>query len=49
MRSFAAKGLPLTVLINQHGQEVGRVVGPAEWDTVKIVDYVRQCLSTKKP
>jgi thiol-disulfide isomerase/thioredoxin len=48
MRSFAAKGLPLTVLVNQHGQEVGRVVGPAEWDTVEIVGYVRHCLSTKK-
>jgi thiol-disulfide isomerase/thioredoxin len=47
MRSFEAKGLPTTVLINQHGQEVGRVIGPAEWDTVKIVDYIRQCLSAK--
>ena len=47
MRSFEAKGLPTTVLINQHGQEVGRVVGPAEWDTVEIIDYVRQCLSAK--
>jgi thiol-disulfide isomerase/thioredoxin len=45
MRSFAGKGLPLTVLINQHGQEVGRVVGQAEWDSVEIVDYVRRCLS----
>jgi thiol-disulfide isomerase/thioredoxin len=47
MRSFEAKGLPTTVLINKHGLEVGRVVGPAEWDTVEIVDYVRQCLSVK--
>ena len=49
MRSFKAKGLPTTILINQHGQEVGRVVGPAEWDTEEIVNYLRQCLSTKKP
>jgi thiol-disulfide isomerase/thioredoxin len=48
MRSFAAKGLPLTVLVNQHGQEVGRVVGPAEWDTLEVVDYIRHCLSPKK-
>ncbi len=47
MRSFAAKGLPLTVLINQHGQEVGRVLGSAEWDKLEIVEYVRKCLSTK--
>jgi thiol-disulfide isomerase/thioredoxin len=48
MRSFSADGLPLTVLINKSGQEVGRVVGAAEWDTIEIVDFVRQCLSTKK-
>ncbi|MEZ7846540.1 MAG: TlpA disulfide reductase family protein [Rhodospirillales bacterium] len=47
MRAFAAPGLPLTVLINQHGQEVGRVVGLAEWDSVEIVDFVRNCLSKK--
>ena len=47
MRSFAGKGIPLTVLINQYGQEVGRVVGQAEWDSVEIVDFVRRCLSKK--
>lgn len=47
VKSFSAIGLPLTVLINQHGQEVGRVVGPAEWDTIEIVEFVRQCLSNK--
>ena len=47
MRAFAAPGLPLTVLINQHGQEVGRTIGPAEWDSVEIVDFVRNCLSEK--
>jgi thiol-disulfide isomerase/thioredoxin len=48
MRSFAAKGIPLTVFVNQHGQEIGRVVGPAEWDTLEVVDYIRHCLSPKK-
>jgi hypothetical protein len=38
----------LTVFVNQHGQEIGRVVGPAEWDTLEVVDYIRHCLSPKK-
>lgn len=44
MRAFKAPGLPLTVLVNTKGEEVGRVVGPAEWDSIEIVDFVRQCL-----
>ncbi len=45
MRAFKAPGLPLTVLINAQGQSVGRVVGPAEWDSPEIVEFVRACLS----
>lgn len=45
MRAFKAPGLPLTVLINAAGHEVGRVVGPAEWDSPEIVEFVRSCLS----
>ena len=44
MRGFAAPGLPLTVLIDSNGKQVGRVVGPAEWDSVETVEFVRQCL-----
>jgi len=28
-----AVGMPTTLLINSDGQEVGRLVGPAEWDS----------------
>jgi hypothetical protein len=35
-KSFAAlrtTGLPTTILINADGLEVGRLTGPAEWDS----------------
>jgi len=48
MRAFKAQGLPLTILINALGHEVGRVIGPAEWDSPEIVEFVRSCLSPAK-
>ncbi len=32
MRKLRVRGLPTTLLIDADGNEVGRVVGPAEWD-----------------
>ena len=32
MRKLGVRGLPTTLLIDSEGNEVGRVVGPAEWD-----------------
>jgi thiol-disulfide isomerase/thioredoxin len=32
MKGFAAKGLPLTILIDAQGREVGRFSGEIEWD-----------------
>ncbi|NQW01375.1 MAG: TlpA family protein disulfide reductase [Rhodospirillales bacterium] len=49
MRAFSAPGLPLTVFINSAGFEIGRVIGPAEWDSPEIVSFVRQCLSPAPP
>lgn len=45
MRAFSAPGLPLTVFINADGLEIARVVGPAEWDSTEIVEFVRSCLA----
>ena len=49
MRRLAVRGLPTTVLINAQGQEVGRVVGPAEWDQPEAVKFLRRLLSPKQP
>ena len=40
-RAFAATGLPATVLIDGRGRVVGRMVGPAEWDSPEAVALLR--------
>jgi thiol-disulfide isomerase/thioredoxin len=34
-------GLPTTILIDAQGQELGRLVGPAEWDDPDMVSFLR--------
>lgn len=34
-------GLPTTILINADGQELGRLVGPAEWDDPEMVSFLQ--------
>lgn len=34
-------GLPTTILIDAQGQELGRLVGPAEWDDPKMVNFLK--------
>lgn len=41
MTALRAVGLPTTILINAQGQELGRLVGPAEWDDPKIVSFLQ--------
>ena len=35
-------GLPTTLIVDRAGREVGRRVGPAEWDSPKLVEELRQ-------
>lgn len=37
---LAAVGLPTTLLIDAEGRELGRLVGPAEWDTPEMIAFV---------
>ena len=41
LRAFGAFGLPLTVLIDPQGREIGRALGPAAWDSPESLDYFR--------
>jgi thiol-disulfide isomerase/thioredoxin len=43
-RALSALGLPTTVVLNRDGREVGRVVGPAEWDGDQAVTMLRAIL-----
>jgi thiol-disulfide isomerase/thioredoxin len=39
LRAFNAFGLPLTVLIDPKGREIGRAVGPAAWDSPDAIGW----------
>jgi thiol-disulfide isomerase/thioredoxin len=43
-RVLGAFGLPTTVVFDQEGREVGRVLGPAEWDSDEAVATLRALL-----
>jgi thiol-disulfide isomerase/thioredoxin len=43
--AFKGFGLPLTVILNAEGMEMGRLVGPAEWDSPEAVELVRAAIA----
>jgi thiol-disulfide isomerase/thioredoxin len=36
-----ALGLPTTILLDVKGRELGRLVGPAEWDTPEMISFFK--------
>ena len=38
-------GIPGTLLIDREGREIGRALGPAEWDAPEVVEAIRKHLS----
>ncbi|MHA1545692.1 MAG: TlpA disulfide reductase family protein [Alphaproteobacteria bacterium] len=44
-RALRAIGLPTTVLIDRQGRELGRMVGPAEWDSPDAVALIRSAIN----
>jgi thiol-disulfide isomerase/thioredoxin len=38
-------GIPATLLINSEGREVGRKLGPAEWDSAEVAAVLREHLA----
>jgi thiol-disulfide isomerase/thioredoxin len=45
--TLGAVGLPTTLLIDRDGREIGRLVGPAEWDSPDMVAFIRGYLRTQ--
>jgi thiol-disulfide isomerase/thioredoxin len=39
---LGAVGLPSTLLVDAHGREIGRHVGPAKWDSPQVIAEFRQ-------
>jgi thiol-disulfide isomerase/thioredoxin len=46
-RALATVGVPATLLIDREGRELGRLVGPAEWDEPAIVEFLRGIIGGK--
>ena len=40
MFELRARGLPTTLLIDREGREIGRLVGPTEWDTEQMIRFL---------
>ena len=45
-RELGAPGLPTTILIDRSGQEVGRLLGPAEWDSDEAIAVIEALVGT---
>jgi thiol-disulfide isomerase/thioredoxin len=44
-RAFGAYGLPTTIVIDREGREIGRLLGPAEWDSEAAMALIRGVLA----
>ena len=38
-------GVPTTLLINREGQEIGRLIGAAEWDRPRMVEFLKATIA----
>ena len=45
LNALQALGLPVTVLIDRKGREIGRLLGPAEWNSAEAVALIKAALS----
>ena len=51
LRTFAALavvGLPTTILIDRKGREMGRLVGPADWNSPDAIVFFQKIIATKE-
>ncbi len=47
VRELGVSGLPTTLIIGPEGNEVGRLMGPAEWDSQDAIDLLRRYKSER--
>ncbi len=40
-------GIPTTLLVDRNGREVARAIGPAEWDSSEVVQFMGEYLNGK--
>lgn len=39
-RELGAVGLPTTLLVDREGREVGRLIGPTDWDSPEMAEFI---------
>jgi thiol-disulfide isomerase/thioredoxin len=44
-QALGVVGLPTTLLIDRQGQEIGRLIGPAEWDSPEMVGFLKAAIT----
>jgi thiol-disulfide isomerase/thioredoxin len=44
---LGAVGLPTTLLIDRQGREIGRLIGPAEWDSSEMIAFLKTTIAQK--
>ncbi len=42
LRDVSGFGLPISLLVDGKGREIGRLVGPAEWDSPEVVAFLKE-------
>ena len=46
LQAAGGRGLPTTILIDQQGYEVGRLLGVADWDAPESIRFLKRCLGS---
>lgn len=46
--ALATAGLPTTLLIDTDGRELGRLIGPAEWDAPDMVAFLKSVIAQER-
>ncbi len=45
VRELGAVGLPTTLILDRAGLEIGRMVGPAEWDSPEVAEFLKPIIA----
>jgi len=46
-RALGAQGLPVSILIDRQGREIGRLTGPAEWDAPEAQALIKAAIAAQ--
>ena len=47
LADLGATGIPTTLLIDRHGNEIGRKMGPAEWDSPALIKVISTSIGVR--